>query len=226
MTNKKKFVVATSLLAVAAAAGVAIGTTTALFKDEVETSIHINAGKLNVGFYLEEIKYDEVQGSDFVTSTVDLEGVQAYSGYLDEVQIGETTSKMLNLKKYNVDPAVNFENIYPTMGGSMKFVIVNKSSIAVEVESSISLGGTIYCNEDGELLEESREMTETELGLYHVEDTLPDETLPTIQPDGYLEFTISFTLDHDAGNEFQGSKLTVDPKITVTQIAKSSSTTD
>ena len=58
MKKKSKVLIATSVMAILAIGGVTVGTTTALFKTKTASNVHINAGSLDVGFYLRSMEVD------------------------------------------------------------------------------------------------------------------------------------------------------------------------
>lgn len=84
--------------------GVAVGLSFALFTAKKTVNNHINAGDLKVGFYLAELKYDQISGGTLVERT---ENLTTWAGYVK--------GKGVDLFIY-ADGVINVNNFAPSMG--------------------------------------------------------------------------------------------------------------
>lgn len=131
MEKKSKILIASSIMAAVAVAGVAIGTTTALFTKKVEENVHIQAGELKVGFYLKQLFRDEFkEDGTFEETEVDIETL--YGHY--------TEGKGVNLAEYQ--GGFSLDKFYPTMRARFVFLVDNaEDDIAINLKMETTKKG-------------------------------------------------------------------------------------
>lgn len=225
MEKKSKMIIASSVLALIAAGGVTVGVTAALFTQSGTAKVHINAGSLNVGFYLTSLEYDEVNpetGMIDIVHTVNLK--TEYSSAWDEAAQGVDLAKLSTT-------VIELYNFYPTMEGVATFKVVNGSDIAINSKVSLSKSGTFAPEEDGgERIpmegEEELGQLKTEFKWLNTEgtDVIDDETV-TILKGGDRSAVLTFEFlskdtDGSHDNKYQGCDFTIDTLLTATQVVK------
>ena len=209
MKRRNKIIIAASLVAAIGVAGVTIGTTTALFSRTQNANVHINAGSLNVGFYLTELKYDTVVDGEIVEKTVDLQNTEPYKSAFEDGK-GADLGKLTN-------PIATIEKIFPTMGGQYTFMVYNSSDIAVDA----NIVTTKDC-----FWSDGSQMGSPENEKFVVTSTWTESK--KISPSAYETGTISFVLDESAGSEnpsYESTSYHIDSVLTATQITKQTSST-
>lgn len=201
MEKKTKILIATSVMAAFAVAGVAVGTTTALFTKDTNHNVHITSGSLDVGFYLKAMVIDVLDtetGAIIVDQPVDLSTTAPYSTYYVQ-------GKGVDLVSYQGNFSIS--NFMPSMRCKLSFLVENKSDIAI----NIKLDGT----KSGKFANQT-EMTATQLEV--LKETLPWTSETEILKGQSAEGDLLVELDKEAGNEYQESSFDVNASITATQV--------
>lgn len=201
MSKKTKVIIATSVLSIAAIAGISIGATSVLFSKDATSNIHITSGSLDVGFYLTDLMYDTIKDGALVVNTVNL---TEYTGY-EEYKSGKSG---VNLKKYT--DSFNVDKLFPSFKGEATFVVLNDSDMPVKLKFENKINKDKCLKSDG-----VTKFTETELEMFKLSnDYLTEETIS-----GKSEKTIVVTigLDYDAGNDYMSSTFDFDVHVTATQ---------
>lgn len=201
MEKKTKILIATSVMAAFAVAGIAVGTTTALFTKDTNHNVHITSGSLDVGFYLKSMVIDTLDtetGAIIIDQPVDLSTTAPYKDYY-------VANKGVDLVAYQGSFAIS--NFMPSMRCKLSFLVENNSDIAI----NIKLDGT----KSGKFADET-EMTPTQLEV--LKETCPWTSETEILKNQSAEGDLLIELDKDAGNEYQGSSFDVNASITATQV--------
>ncbi|MCQ2802612.1 MAG: hypothetical protein MJ225_02975 [Bacilli bacterium] len=143
MKKKSKILIATSVMAILAIGGVAVGTTTALFKTETKSNVHVNTGNLNVGFYLTKEVVDEIDSTGMIVpKEADLTTKYGYYKSFDyKVGDEEKTGNGVDLGKDGYQGNFVFDNFVPTMEGKLTFMVVNNSTVAIDVDMGKTISG-------------------------------------------------------------------------------------
>ena len=178
MEKKSKMLIASSIITLLAAGGISVGVTAALFTQTGAAKIHIEAGSLDVGFYLTSLKYDQLDPSTGLIldeQNVDLKA--QYESAWDE------TEQAVDLAKLSTTTIV-VSGFYPTMTGIATFKVVNKADIAINSKLSYSVSGTFAPSSSSAPRESMSEGVaeahmDTEFLWLNEED--PPETFPPIK---------------------------------------------
>ena len=196
----KKEKIILPILALVCLAGVALGTTYALFTSNKTVNNHINVGNLKAGFYLSSITSDEITSTGDIA--VDQEkDLSTYTGY--------EAGRGVDLAVY-ADDVVAVENFAPTMSGQAKFSVYNLGSIKFNYElkiisKSVTLANGTTANDDfSEQFEVS--LTGTALGSLEANSNVSD-------------IVISYTfLDREDNNDYQLASFSFDVQLVATQV--------
>ncbi|MCQ2815435.1 MAG: hypothetical protein MJ227_04120 [Bacilli bacterium] len=212
MKKKSKILIATSAMALLAAGGIAIGTTTALFTRQTTSNVHINSGSLDVGFYLKQMIVDVLDpatGAIIEDKEIDLAHTEPYS------QHWRPAKNAIDLGPQGYQGNFTFDNFMPSMKGKLVFVVENNSAIAIDIIMNGTKAGT--WGEFNPQKTPGTAMEEADLAVLLT--TTPWSTLTTVNKGASVEGTLEFTFDKDAGNEYQGCAFTIDSIITATQVS-------
>lgn len=211
MEKKNKVLIATSVLAILAVGGISVGVTTALFSQKTKSKVHINAGSLDVGFFMTKMEYDIINDEGIVeTKTIIEDDLKTKYG----AEVYSETYKGVDLSLYEGDFTI--EKLYPTMGGKLSFLVVDLSDIAINVTMDGTKTGQMYVKETATY----RDMTEQELAMLEVTTPWLTETL--VKKGASITGDVTFTLSGDAGDTFQLCKYSINTIINATQVVKSS----
>lgn len=197
MQKKSKMLIASSIMAAVAVAGVAVGTTTALFTKKVEENVHIQAGELKIGFYLKQLFRDDFKDDGtFEETEVDIKTL--YGHY--------TEGKGVNLADYQ--GGFNLEKFYPTMRARFVFLVDNaEDDIAINLKMETSKTGKFADDTD---------MGDRVAAL--VEKEKPWETDTFVAKGASSERTYVIELDKElADDDFQGCEFDINVLLKATQ---------
>lgn len=206
MEKKNKIIVAASLLAVVAVGGVAVGTTTALFTREAKSNIHVVAGKLDVGFYVNKIVVDRLNSQGTIDEDVEMPLNQLYANYYVE-------DKGVDLVKYDGN-SFEVDNAFPSMEATVTYLIENNSDIAVNV-SAFDVAAGIFADSTEEtphLMDDA-----TCKSTFHITNSWTNGTM--IKAHDKATYTLSVVFDRELGNAYELFDLKLDSQIVATQVS-------
>lgn len=196
----KKEKIILPVIALVCLAGVAVGTTYALFTSSKTVNNHINVGNLKAGFYLASITNDEI------TSTGDIAIDQAkdlstYAGY--------EAGRGVDLAVY-ADDVVAVENFVPTMQGQAKFSVYNLGSIKFNYELKVI--SKTFTLADGTNADDQFDD--------QIELTLTGTALGSLEANSSVsDVVISYKfLDKDNNNDYQLASFSFDVQLVATQV--------
>ncbi|MCQ3035603.1 MAG: SipW-dependent-type signal peptide-containing protein [Bacilli bacterium] len=196
----KKEKIILPVIALVCLAGVAVGTTYALFTSSKTVNNHINVGNLKAGFYLASITNDEI------TSTGDIAIDQAkdlstYAGY--------EAGRGVDLAVY-ADDVVAVENFVPTMQGQAKFSVYNLGSIKFNYELKVI--SKTFTLTDGTNADDQFDD--------QIELTLTGTALGSLEANSSVsDVVISYKfLDKDNNNDYQLASFSFDVQLVATQV--------
>lgn len=200
MEKKSKVIIAASLLAVVAAGGIAVGTTTALFTRQASSHIHIQAGTLDVGFYVNKITVDRLNGQGGVDKDVEIPLKETYGStyYVD--------NKGIDLVKFEGNQ-FSVENAFPSMEAKVTYLIENNSEIAIKVTSVDTPSGKFADNTDIE-----------DFSVFHIVNDMVQGSV--IKPGESLTYNLSLKFDEDCGEEYESCTLDINSVLTATQVTR------
>ena len=206
MEKKNKIVIAASLLAVVAVGGVAVGTTTALFTREAKSNIHVVAGKLDVGFYVNKIVVDRLKSDGTIDKNVEMPLNTLYSEYY-------VADKGVDLVKYEGN-SFEVDNAFPSMEATVTYLIENNSNIAVNVSVvDVAKGTFADSTEDTPHTMDDATCKTT----FHIENSWTDGTM--IKAHDKATYTLKVVFDEELGNDYELFDLVIDSQITATQVS-------
>jgi len=208
--NRKRLVFV-CILAIISVAGISIGFTTALFKDDVTTNVHITSGKLDIGYYATKITETKLDDDGYlVDEERDLDST--YNDYIATVN----DNAAVDLKLYSDSFA--FDLIYPGYTGSVEYLVVNKSRVVVSLDYKDTFA---YKLSTGEVMSDAQKAMFIVTTTWE-KDTTDDTKYAAIElkPNESFAFKVSFEFDEDAGDDLQESTFKIDNHITATQLNK------
>ena len=197
MQKKSKMLIASSIMAAVAVAGVAVGTTTALFTKKVEENVHIEAGQLKIGFYLKQLFRDDFKDDGtFEETEVDIES--KYGHYVE--------GKGVDLAEYQ--GGFELDRFYPTMRARFVFLVDNaEDDIAINLKMETSKTGKFADDTD---------MGDRVAAL--VEKEKPWETDTFVAKGASSERAYVIELDKElADDDFQGCEFDINVLLKATQ---------
>lgn len=210
MKKRNKMLIIASVVAAIGVAGVAVGTTVALFNRTTTKNVHIQAGNLDIGFYLTRLKYQQLNPEgEIVDVQVDLAHDSTYAQYY-------VTGKGVDLAQYTADPIVTIDNIFPSMGGEFTYAIYNNSDIAVNASIATTKSGVWG---SGNPTKSGQAMEEADIAVLGV--TSDWTSTEKIAKGSNKSAKHTFVLDSSAGNEYEGSSFKLTSVLTATQISAS-----
>jgi len=117
MNTSKRSKILLSIGLLAGCIGISVGATFALFTSTKTINNHIKTGSFKAGFFLTELKYDQISGASIAEHTEDL---TTWTGY--------TAGEGVDLSIY-AGEVIKVEKFCPTMGGYAMFKVSNPGDI-------------------------------------------------------------------------------------------------
>lgn len=197
ISKKGKVLISAGLLA--CALGITVGSTFALFTSEKTINNHIKVGDFKVGFYLTELKYDQISGAAIVEHTEDL---STWTGYVE--------GQGVDLSVY-AGEVINVEKFAPSMGGYAMFKVVNECDIPFTY--TLSVLNKVAINKDGDDVSTDFD----EVMDIAITGTSSD---PLAKDAAVTTNKLAFNFDADAGNDWQEATFSFDIQLAATQVSK------